>query len=99
MPLSTVVDDSPDEGPVTYWDLRRLFSEFTAEASRANLQIAVPLHQATLMLGMKDDQFTQDLIQAGRLRTRQEPNKKTKLISVQSIREYMGDVPRKGGRR
>ncbi|NEG95979.1 hypothetical protein GFD17_04235 [Bifidobacterium sp. SMB2] len=55
--------------------------------------IAVPLHTATLMLGMKDDEFTRRLIRSGKLRSRKERGGRVRLISVQSIHEYMGDHP------
>lgn len=82
----------------TLSDLVDTFRALVAEASAANMQVAVPLHQATLMLGMKDDEFTRNLIRQGRIRVRKEPGSKTTLVSVQSIRQYMGDIP-KGARR
>ena len=80
----------------TLSDLVDNFRALVAEASNENMQVAVPLHQATLMLGMKDDEFTRNLIRLGRLRTRKERGSKTTLVSVKSIRQYMGDLPRNG---
>ncbi|KFI39818.1 hypothetical protein BACT_0519 [Bifidobacterium actinocoloniiforme DSM 22766] len=79
-------------------DLVAAFREVAVELSKDTYQIAVPVRTATRMLGMQDDGFTRDLIKAGRLRARKERGKRTKLVSVQSIRQYMGDVP-KGGQR
>jgi hypothetical protein len=81
----------------TLSDLVDVFRTLVSEASNANMQVAVPLHQATLMLGMKDDAFTRNLIRQGRIRVRKEPGSKTTLVSVRSIRQYMGDIP-KGAR-
>lgn len=81
----------------TLSDLVDVFRTLVAEASNANMQVAVPLHQATLMLGMKDDEFTRNLIRRGRIRVRKEPGSKTTLVSVKSVRQYMGDIP-KGAR-
>jgi hypothetical protein len=78
----------------TLSDLVDTFRALVTEASNANMQVAVPLHQATQMLGMKDDAFTRNLIRQGRIRVRKEPGSKTTLVSVQSIRQYMGDIPK-----
>lgn len=89
---------APPDGSsqATLGDLVDILRRLVDEESNANMQVAVPLHQATLMLGMKDDEFTRNLIRLGRLRTRKERGSKTTLVSVKSIRQYMGDLPRNG---
>lgn len=93
MTSSTSLDAKPVDQP-TLSDLVEAFRILVVEASNANMQVAVPLHQATLMLGMKDDEFTKNLIHQGRIRVRKERGSKTTLVSVQSIRQYMGDIPK-----
>ncbi|WP_339349489.1 DNA-binding protein [Bifidobacterium indicum] len=51
------------------------------------------MRQATKMLGMKDEGFTKSLIKAGKIRSRK--HGKTVLVSVKSIRQYMGDEPKR----
>lgn len=88
-----------DEGrEPTMRELVAVFRRLVDEATRAQLQIAVPIPTVTSMLGMKDDAFTRKFCRQHGIRTRQMPGSKTTLVSVQSLREYMGDVPAKGGR-
>lgn len=63
------------------------------EVSAPPQQVAVPLRQATKMLGMKDEGFTKSLIKDGKIRSRK--HGKTILVSVKSIRQYMGDEPKR----
>lgn len=80
-------------------DLVDAIRELTAEASRAQYQIAVPIKTAATMLGFKDTSSARKLIHSQGIRTRKAPGSKTELVSVQSLREYMGDLPRKRGSR
>lgn len=45
------------------------------------------------MLGMKDEGFTKSLIADGKIRSRK--HSKTVLVSVKSIRQCMGDKPKR----
>lgn len=70
-----------------------LLERLAREASAPPQQVAVPLKQATKMLGMKDEGFTKSLIADGKIRSRK--HGKTVLVSVKSIRQYMGDEPKR----
>ncbi|MCO6558523.1 MAG: hypothetical protein J6575_03690 [Bifidobacterium sp.] len=80
----------------TMRELVEVFRRLVDEATRAQLQIAVPITTVTRMLGMKDDAFTRRFCHQHGIRTRKMPGSKTTLVSVQSLREYMGDIPAKG---
>lgn len=92
-----VADQSPlDQQIVLLQQLARLVAlleQLSREVSAPPQQVAVPLRQATKMLGMKDEGFTKSLIKAGKIRSRK--HGKTVLVSVKSIRQYMGDEPKR----
>lgn len=92
-----VADQSPlDQQIVLLQLLARLVAlleQLSREVSAPPQQVAVPLRQATKMLGMKDEGFTKSLIKAGKIRSRK--HGKTVLVSVKSIRQYMGDEPKR----
>lgn len=92
-----VADQSPlDQQIVLLQQLARLVAlleQLSREVSAPPQQVAVPLRQATKMLGMKDEGFTKSLIADGKIRSRK--HGKTVLVSVKSIRQYMGDEPKR----
>lgn len=94
--------EPPQDAPVPEPTMRQLIETFRLlvdEASRAQYQIAVPIRTAATMLGFKDTSSARKLIHSQGIRTRKAPGSKTELVSVQSLREYMGDLPRKRGSR
>lgn len=73
-------------------DLVRAVQTLTRTLSNAEHQIAVTLPEAARMMGMRDPQLVRELCDRGVLRWRHPDGKKTRFVSVQSMREYMGDI-------
>lgn len=82
----------------TMSELVEVFRQLVDEASRAQYQVAVKKKDAARMLGMKDESFIDNLTKQRLIRTRKAPGSNTILVSVQSLRQYMGDLPRKTSR-
>lgn len=73
-------------------ELRTMLDDLIAKAADRDYCIAVTVPEAARMLGLKDTSVIDRLLQAGDIRGRKVRGSNRRLISVQSLHEYIGDT-------